>query len=73
MSEPTKSYRSQLTDLVDAFIAVHGTRQKRINGEMSGQEARAIHEQLCRQRGLTTDELVAEWNRLSPDDLWVKA
>lgn len=33
-------------------------------------EARRLHETLCRKHGMTADEIIAEWNHRSPEDTW---
>jgi hypothetical protein len=41
------------------------------NGLITGTGARALHEELCRQSGMTADEIIEDWNEKSdPDDQW---
>jgi len=40
-------------------------------GNITGTGARALHEELWRQSGMTADEIIATWNEKSdPDDQW---
>jgi len=32
--------------------------------------ARDLHQEICRQKGMTADEIIKEWNKASPDDEW---
>ncbi len=32
--------------------------------------ARELHMSLCRACGMTADQIIVEWNRRSPEDLW---
>lgn len=34
------------------------------------QFCRELHIELCRQVGMTADEIIEDWNRRSPDDPW---
>lgn len=31
---------------------------------------RQLHEACCRQNGMTSDQIIADWNRRVPDDPW---
>ena len=35
-----------------------------------GKLARDLHTELYRRSGMTADEIIAEWNRRSPEDTW---
>lgn len=37
---------------------------------LSDLAARALHEEICRQMGMTADQIVEQWNALSPEDPW---
>ena len=38
--------------------------------KLTPQGAREMHEELCRKCGMTADEIVADWNKRSPEDEW---
>lgn len=38
--------------------------------ELTPDGARSFHEELCRQSGMTADQIVASWNKANPGDEW---
>lgn len=49
------------------------TGQLKLKPDLSGltpEGARDLHAELCRLHGMSADEIIADWNRRSPEDPW---
>lgn len=40
------------------------------DGTLTDEAARELHEALCRQKQMSAAEIIADWNRRSPEDTW---
>lgn len=37
---------------------------------LTGTGARDVHQEVCRLRGMSADQIIASWNKESPGDEW---
>ncbi|MEM1295454.1 MAG: hypothetical protein AAGH89_08810 [Verrucomicrobiota bacterium] len=44
----------------------------KVEDEVTPEDVRALHAEMCKQANpdMTDDEIIAEWNRRSPEDPW---